>query len=121
MKIPKEQRLNPEQTIYYKLELYLSKDLIPEMIELATSLGACEYDRYDHVASYYEIEGCWRPSERSNPVTGEKNTVNYGKEYKLELRCKEQYVKAVLGALRKKHPYEEAVIHVIRLDNHLFE
>ena len=113
--------MTKKETVYYKLEIYLSKALIPEMIEIANSIGACSYDQYDHVAACYEIEGCFRPLEDAKPVTGTKNTINYGKEYKLEIRCKEEYVKEVLKSLRDKHPYEEAVIHVIRLDNHLFE
>jgi len=105
----------------YKLEIYLPKDIIPTILEAVTKLGACRVGDYDHVASYYEIEGCWRPLEASEPLTGEKNTVNYGKEYKLEIRCEETYVKSVLQKIRELHPYEEALINVIRLDNDRFK
>lgn len=105
----------------YKIEVYLSKDLIPKIIEETTRLGAGKVGGYDHVASYYEIEGCWRPLGESPPFTGEKNQVNYGKEYKLELRCEEIYVRNVLKRIREIHPYEEALINVIRLENYKFE
>lgn len=75
----------------YKLEIYLPKNIIPTILE------------------------------SSEPLTGEKNTVNYGKEYKLEIRCEETYVKSVLQKIRELHPYEEALINVIRLDNGRFE
>ena len=105
----------------YKLEVYLSKELIPMMLEDVTKLGACKVNNYDHVASYYEIEGCWRPLDDSSPETGEKNIVNYGKEYKLEFRCEEPYVRGVLSKIREIHPYDEALINVIKLENHIFE
>lgn len=110
-----------ENTIIYKLEIYSPKNLIPKMIEEITKLGACRVGNYDNVASYYEIEGCWRPLGESTPFTGEKNKINYGKEYKLEIRCEEQYVKTVLKKIREIHPYEEALINVIKLYNRLFE
>ncbi len=107
--------------VQYKIEVYLSEDLIDDMITEATKLGACKIGDYDHIASYYEIKGCWRPLENSQPFTGEKNIVNYGSEYKLELRCEEKNVKSVLKRIREIHPYEEALVNVIRLENHLFE
>lgn len=109
------------ENFVYKIEVYLSKELIPKVIEGATELGACKIGNYDHVASYYEIEGCWRPLGDSTPFSGEKNRVNYGREYKLELRCEGDYVSSVLRRVRELHPYEEALINVIRLENHLFE
>lgn len=97
------------------------KELINQMLEEVTKLGACKVGNYDHVASYYEIKGCWRPLDGSTPVTGDQNIVNYGKEYKLEIRCEEQYVREVLKRIREIHPYDEALINVLKLENHNFE
>jgi len=113
--------MEKETIVVYKIEIYLSKDLIGQMLEEVTKLGACRVGNYDHVASYYEIEGCWRPLDDSIPVTGDKNVVNYGKEYKLEIRCEELYIRDVLKKIREVHPYDEALINVIRLENHNFE
>lgn len=107
--------------IFYKLEIYLDKTLIADMIKGLNDLGACSYDAYDHVATYYQVAGCFRPSKDANPYSGSLHMINYGKEYKLEVRCEEKYVKDALKYIRQVHPYEEAVVHVIRLDNHLFE
>ncbi len=99
----------------------MPKDLIGRMLEEVTKLGACRVGNYDHVASYYEVEGSWRPLNDADPVTGDKNVINYGKEYKLEIRCEEQYVGGVVKKIREVHPYEEVLINTIRLDNHIFE
>jgi len=106
--------------IQYKIEVYLPKEEIENIISAASKLGACKIGNYDHVASYYQIEGCWRPLEESSPVTGEKNEVNFGSEYKLELRCEETHIRKVINKIREIHPYEEALINIIRLENHLF-
>lgn len=112
---------NNSLSVTYKIEVYLAKFLIPKIIEEVTILGAGRVGNYDHVASYYEIEGCWRPLSDSTPFSGDKNQVNYGKEYKLEIRCEEKYIKKVLKKIREIHPYDEALINVIKLENHKFE
>lgn len=91
------------------------------MIEAASQMGACRVGEYENVASYYEVKGCFKPSESSNPYEGKKNEINYGTEYKLELRCEESLVRDLITTIRRLHPYEEALINVIQLSNHLFE
>lgn len=113
--------MNIKSKVIYKLEIYLSKELIPMMLDEISKLGAGRVGNYDHVASYFEIEGFWKPLEDSLPVTGEKNVINYGKEYKLEIRCEEEFVRDVLHKIREVHPYDEALVNVIKLENHHFE
>jgi len=105
----------------YKIEINLPIEFIGEIIRETTKLGACKIGQYDHVATYYEVEGCWRPLDKSNPVTGDKGEVNYGKEYKLEIRCEEDYIRNVLRKIREIHPYEEVLINVVKLYNNEFE
>lgn len=105
----------------YKFEVFLPEEYIEAVLDKAAQLGACRVGDYEHVASYYEVKGSWKPNENSKPVNGVKNEINYGSEYKLEFRCPEDKVREVLQSIRKVHPYEEALINVIRLDNDLFE
>jgi hypothetical protein len=42
-------------------------------------------------------------------------------EYKVEVSCKRELVKDALKVIRKTHPYEEALINIIPLANHLFD
>ncbi len=72
-------------------------------------------------ATYFEVEGCFKPNNDANPYCGEKNTINCGREYKLEFRCEEKIVSEVLRKIREVHPYEKLLINVIRIYNHLFE
>lgn len=107
--------------VSYKIEVFCPEDIIDELVEVACQNGAGKLGDYDHISAYYEIKGTWRPLGDSNPVTGEKNEINHGCEYKVEFRCKEQDVSGVLKAIRAVHPYELAVINVIKLENHRFE
>jgi len=105
----------------YKIEVLLPKEFIEPILSAASDLGACKVGDYDHVATFYEIEGCWKPGTESNPVTGVKNEINYGKEYKLEFRCEDSMVKEVLSEIKRIHPYEEVLINVIELVNYKFD
>ncbi len=67
----------------------VQKELSKTLYKEVSRLCAFKIGDYENVATYYEIEGCWKPSGNSNPVTGAKNIINYGKEYKLEFRCEE--------------------------------
>ncbi len=105
----------------YKIEVYLPKKNLEEMIGSVSVMGACKVGDYENVASYFEIEGCFKPTDKANPHTGIKNTLNYGNEYKLEFRCEESLVFDVLKKVKEVHPYEEPLINVIKLYNHIFE
>lgn len=104
----------------YKIEVLLPKEIVEDIVNAASNLGACKIGDYENVATYYEIEGCWKPNSNSSPVTGEKNIINYGKEYKLEFRCEESKVLEVIREINRIHPYEEVVINIIELANGKF-
>lgn len=119
----KRDMVEPDQDnkVMYKIEIYLSKELIPSVIQNVSEIGGCKVGDYDNVASYFELEGCWKPTESANPYSGKINSLNHGREYKLEIRCEEKIVGIVLRRIRELHPYEEALINVIQLSNHIFE
>lgn len=104
-----------------KLEIYTPAEYIGELRDSLTALGACKIGSYDHVISWQETKGCWRPLEDSNPFQGEKGRVCTGEEVKLEALCPIALVPGALKIIRSIHPYEEPVIHIIPLINDWFE
>jgi structural hemagglutinin/hemolysin toxin protein RtxA len=46
------------------------------------------------------------PSKGSSPAIGEPNEQEKVLEYKIELVCDEEYIRSVIAALKKAHPYE---------------
>ena len=104
-----------------KLEIYTPAEYIVVLRDSLTALGACKIGSYDHVISWQETKGCWRPLEDSNPFQGEKGSVCTGEEVKLEVRCPVGLVSEAQKVIREIHPYEEPVINIIPLINDWFE
>ena len=104
-----------------KLEIYTPAEYIIALRDSLTALGACKIGSYDHVISWQETKGCWRPLEDSNSFQGEKGSVCTGEEVKLEVRCPVGLVSEAQKVIREIHPYEEPVINIIPLINDWFE
>ncbi len=105
----------------YKLEIFAPESEVIKIRDLLIEVGAGVVGEYDAVISVVNISGFWRPNGLSNPVTGDKNKINFGHEVRIDVRCEKDKVAMALDAIRKAHPYEEPVINVIALANHEFE
>ena len=82
---------------YCKLEIFLP----------ASHLSALQ--------SYSSVTGCWRPLPEAAPYLGQVNQLCTAPELKVEVTCQSSRLEETLGAIRRVHPYEEPVIHVIPL------
>jgi hypothetical protein len=69
----------------------------------------------------YPVQGSYRPLEGANPFEGTIGVVSEGTEYKMEINCKREQVNNAIKIIKSIHPYEEPLINVIPLANHLFE
>jgi hypothetical protein len=103
-----------------KLEIFIPEDRIEALkVELAEA-GAGRIGNYDHCLSISTVKGYWRPLDGANPFDGKIGAISEGTECKVEVNCRRERVEAVIKAVRRVHPYEEPVINVIPLANHLF-
>ncbi|WP_391823100.1 YqfO family protein [Vibrio vulnificus] len=109
-----------EKMMEFKLEIYAPETEVVAIRDALNSVGAGVVGDYDSVISIVKISGFWRPTEGSEPVTGEKGEINFGEEVRIEVRCQESLVQAALDAIRTIHPYEEPVINILPLYNHKF-
>lgn len=83
--------------------------------------GAGVIGNYDYCSNSCRVIGTFRPNEKANPYTGNRNELELIDEEKLEVICDIEKVKNVIFALRKVHPYEEPAIDIIPLlDESLF-
>lgn len=69
--------------------------------------GAGKIGDYDSCCWQVLGEGQFRPLEGSQPYLGQQGKVEKVQEYKVEMVCERQYMKAVIAALKESHPYEE--------------
>ena len=75
---------------------------------------------YDNCISVTIVPRYWRPLDGATPHQGEEGKISSGSKRKVEVNVNREYVAETLRVLREIHPYEESVINIIPLVNHLF-
>ncbi len=105
---------------WVKIEIFLPPESLDEMRQALNAAGAGHIGQYDSCASAIQVRGYWRPLEGARPYLGEAGEVFSGEEIKLEVNCPRAVVPQVLTAIRAHHPYEQPVVNVLPLLNHLF-
>lgn len=104
-----------------KIEIYVPEEFVKALRNGLNEVGACKIGDYDNCASITEVLGYWRPLDGAKPYDGFIEEISEGRECKMEVRCKIEYVKDAIKVIKKIHPYEEPVYNVVPLLNNLFE
>ena len=100
---------------YCKLEIVLPASHLPALQEALAQVDAGHIGKYDHCLTYSPVTGCWRPLPGAAPYLGQASELCTASELKVEVTCQSSRLEETLGAIRRVHPYEEPVIHVIPL------
>ena len=103
-----------------KLEIFIPIENIDSLRQALADAGAGQVGKYDNCCAVMEVRGYWRPLPGANPFQGEVGKVETSLEAKVEVNCKRALVNQTIQAIRAIHPYEEPVINIIPLINHLF-
>ncbi|MCQ4923578.1 hypothetical protein NE686_10800 [Tissierella carlieri] len=104
-----------------KIEIYIPEEYIMDLRDELNRANACRVRDYDNCMSVTNVKGYWRPLEGANPYNGQVGEICEGEECKVEVRCKMEYVKNAIEAIKKIHPYEEPLFNIIPIINNLFE
>jgi hypothetical protein len=111
----------PMQTFtHVKLEIFVPQDHALKLADALSEIGVGVIGNYDHCVALTPVRGFFRPREGANPFEGKVGELNEVAEYKLEVNCRRELVTEALKVIQRVHPYEEPVINVIPLANHLF-
>lgn len=103
-----------------KLEIFVPQEYaLPIRDELA-KIGVGVLRNYDHCVALTPVHGYYRPLPGADPFVGEVGNISEIAEYKVEVNCKRELVNDALKVIKSVHPYEEPLINVIPLANHLF-
>lgn len=106
------------------MNLFIKEVLIVVMVpeenledvkEAIFASGGGKIGNYQDCSTAMRVEGTFRPNEKANPTVGMANKLEIVKEIRLEVICDVKYVKEVVKAIRKVHPYEEPAILIIPL------
>lgn len=100
----------------YKLCFYVPETHAEEVKMAVFRAGAGRIGNYDCCSFQVKGQGQFRPLEGSDPYIGNRGEIEKVSEYRVEMICVEEKLKAALGALRDAHPYEEPAIDLWKLE-----
>lgn len=100
----------------YKITVYVPETHLTEVKQALFAAGAGRVGNYDCCAWQVKGEGQFRPLAGANPFLGQVGAVETVAEYKVELVCDPDHIRAAIAALKAAHPYEEPAYDVIRLE-----
>ncbi|MBW7920029.1 MAG: cytochrome C biogenesis protein [Anaerolineales bacterium] len=103
-----------------KLEIFVPQDHARKLADALSEIGVGVIGNYDHCVAMTQVTGYFRPLEGANPYSGKVGEIKVVMEYKLEVNCKRELVKEAMQVIRRVHPYEEPLVNVVPLANHLF-
>ena len=101
----------------YKLCFYVPENTADLVKNALFEAGAGKIGDYDSCCWQTSGTGQFRPLEHSNPTIGEIGQIEKLAEFKVEMVCDDKYIKAVISALKKAHPYEEPAFDVWKLED----
>lgn len=104
-----------------KLEIFVPQDHAFRIRDELAKIGVGRIGNYDHCVAMVPVRGFFRPLPGANPFDGEIGEIKEAEEYKVEVNCRRELVNEALKVIRSVHPYEEPLVNVIPLANHLFE
>jgi len=104
-----------------KLEIFVPQEYALTIRDELAKIGVGKIGEYDHCVAIYTVQGYFRPLQGANPFKGEIGRIQEAAEAKIEVNCKRNLVNEAIAIIRRVHPYEEPLVNVIPLANHLFE
>lgn len=90
----------------YKIAFYVTETHKEPVKTAMFEQGAGRYQGYDCCAWETKGTGQFRPLAGSQPFIGSSNQLQQVDEFRVEMICSEQHIKAALNALIAAHPYE---------------
>lgn len=103
-----------------KLEVFAPQEYALKIRDELAKIGVGRIGNYDHCVAVSPVQGYFRPLPGANPFDGEIGRISETVEYKIEVNCKRELVERALKTIRSLHPYDEPLINILPLANHLF-
>ena len=104
-----------------KLEIFVPQEYALKIRDQLAKIGVGKIGDYDHCVAIYQVQGYFRPLPGANPFEGEIGKIKETEEAKVEVNCRRELVNEAIQIIRKVHPYEEPLVNIIPLANHLFD
>ncbi|AVI64304.1 NIF3 1 [Halomonas sp. GFAJ-1] len=99
----------------YKLAFFVPVENAENVKEAVFETGAGRIGDYEACCFQTRGTGQFRPLKGANPHMGQVGALETVEEYKIELVCEDELIKAAITALKLAHPYEEVAYDVWQL------
>src|SRR5512140_1256280 len=104
-----------------KLEIFVPQEYALKIRDELAKIGVGRIGSYDHCLAMYPVQGYYRPLPGADPFEGQIGKISETVEYKIEVNCERARINEGMKVIRSVHPYDETLVNVIQLENHLFE
>jgi dinuclear metal center YbgI/SA1388 family protein len=90
-----------------KLVTFVPPEATAKVLDAVVAAGGGTIGEYTHCSFRLRGTGTFLPSDRANPVVGERGELSEAEEDRLEIVVPRERLAAAAGALVDAHPYEE--------------
>lgn len=111
--------LAPKGSFLKKLVTYVPETHHQRVLEALFEAGCGSIGNYDSCSFNIKGTGTFKGNEESNPFLGTAGKLSIEQEVRIETIFESHKERAVLMALREKHPYEEIAFDLYPLTNNL--
>ncbi|MGD8177321.1 NGG1p interacting factor NIF3 [Marinimicrobium sp. ARAG 43.8] len=99
----------------YKFVFFVPETHADAVKAAVFAVGAGRIGDYDRCCWQISGQGQFRPLAGSQPYLGREGAVETVNEYRVEMVCADDRIRAAISALRQAHPYEEPAYDVWKL------
>lgn len=99
----------------YKLVFFVPDSHLESVKSAVFAAGAGYIGNYDQCCWQVAGQGQFRPLSGATPYLGQHDRLEAVQEYRVEMVCADDRIRAAIAALRAAHPYEEPAVDVWRL------
>jgi dinuclear metal center YbgI/SA1388 family protein len=109
--------LSPKKDLLRKIITFCPFDYAEKVRKALFDAGAGHIGNYDSCSFNTPGTGSFRGLENTNPFAGEKGTLHYENEIRIETIFPIYLEESILNALFSAHPYEEVAYDIYKLEN----
>ena len=109
--------LTPQRNTIKKLTTYVPKKDAEQLRNTLFLAGAGSIGNYTNCSFNVSGQGTFNPSEKANPVIGEKGKTHTEAETKITVTFAKHLESKITQTLFKNHPYEEIAFEITTLEN----
>ena len=99
----------------YKLVFFVPQSHVEDVKAAVFAAGGGKIGDYQECCWQVAGSGQFRPSAAANPFIGNAGELERVDEYRVEMVCADDQIRAAVAALKAAHPYEEPAYDVWRL------